>query len=175
MRIRKLFEQIFQRKFSNNTTAQEANQAVSAPASAPVLQNAEGTTLGDIRSELLSQMQNGHLVIPDGITEIPRCCFDGHVYTKRKDAERIVSVFVPGTVRHIGKRAFADCKNLETIILSEGIESIEDNVFTGCEKLREIHLPSSIKKINGETFFNSGLSKPVFSADGKVLVYYPQT
>lgn len=174
MRIKKLFEQIFQRKFSNNTTAQETNQAVSTPASAPVSEYPEGTTLGDIRSELLSQMQNGCFVIPDGVTEIPQCFLDGHAYMREKDADRIVSVFVPGTVRHIGVRAFADCKNLETIILSEGIESIDDNVFTGCEKLKEIHLPASIKKITGWTFYGSGLNKPVFSADGKVLIYYPQ-
>ena len=51
------------------------------------------------------------------------------------DFNQIVTVVVPGTVKHIGERAFADCRNLDTITLSEGLESIGDDAFSDCKKL----------------------------------------
>ena len=85
----------------------------------------------------------------------------------------IVSVTVPGTVKSIQCRAFADCVNLKKITLCEGVEEIDSNVFTGCCNLRSIRLPSSIKKITGWAFWDSGLKEAVFTAWGDTLVFCP--
>lgn len=66
------------------------------------------------------------------------------------------------------------CKNLKRVILEEGIEVIEDTAFTECKELTEIRLPSSLHDVSGDAFSNCGLKAPVFSGDGKVLVWYPQ-
>lgn len=179
MRIRKLFEQIFQRKITNSTAAREENQVVSVQASPTVVTSTtvshptKATTIRDIRSKLLSQIRNGRLVIPEGMSEIPDRLFDGFILGKESGVNRLVSIVVPGTVKSIGVRAFGDCKNLEEVILSEGVEQIESNAFTGCEKLKRLQLPSSIKEIDGRAFIHCGVDEPVFSADGKVLICYP--
>lgn len=126
----------------------------------------------EIRSELLSQIQNGRLVIPDGMSEIPDRLFDV-IMIGKACANRLHLIVIPGTVKSIGERAFGGCHNLEEVILSEGVERIESNVFSGCDKLTRIQLPASIKEIDGRAFINNGINEPVFSADGKVLICYP--
>lgn len=128
-----------------------------------------------VRGNLLRSMRRGRLVIPDGTEEIPSRMFDGFIFSKDGNISRIVTVVIPASVKNIGERAFGDCKNLQEVILAEGVERIASNAFTGCEKLKKVQLPASIKKIDGWAFYRSGLAEPVFSADGKKLVYYPQT
>lgn len=126
-----------------------------------------------VRKKLLCRVRRGRLVIPEGMAEIPNGLFDG--FPHERDIDCLVTVAVPASVRSIGGCAFKCCKNLQKIILAEGVESIGTNAFTDCEKLREVRLPASMKNIDGWAFYGSGLTKPVFSADGKTLVYYPQT
>lgn len=118
------------------------------------------------RDELLETVKEGLLVLPEGMEKIENRMFEG--------CEQIKSVVVPGSVTFIGTRAFAKCQNLKSILLQHGIETIETNVFTDCPRLKNVQLPPSIQKVEGRTFYRSGLNEPVFSADGKVLVYYPQ-
>lgn len=124
----------------------------------------------------------GHLSIPAGTVAIREREFDGSksIYANGKLVRKadgnkhIFSVTIPGSVKSIGIRAFADCENLREIILSEGIERIESNAFTGCKKLRCVKLPSSLKEISGWAFFDSGITEPVFDASGERLIYCPE-
>lgn len=133
----------------------------------------EARPTGELRRCLLRRVQRGRLVIPDGISKLPGGVFD-NTYREKGDSRCLVSVVVPGSVKSIGNRAFAKCENLERITLEEGVEEIGSNVFVGCEKLKSIRLPASIRTIDGWAFQGSGLTEPVFSADGKTLVHYPQ-
>lgn len=83
-------------------------------------------------------------------------------------------VEIPGTVKRIEARAFADCPNLKTVILREGIISIGHNVFTGCKKLESIELPSSVTDIEGWAFYDSGLKEAVFNGAGDRLIFCPK-
>lgn len=135
----------------------------------------ETTPKSVVRSVLLQRIHKGRLVIPDGLSEIPSGLFDGFACGKENDVNQLVAVVIPGSVKSIGHRAFGSCKNLQEVIIAEGVERIGSNAFSGCEKLKKIRLPASVSIIDGWAFFNSGLVEPVFSADGKTLVYYPQT
>lgn len=159
----------FHRKSTTDMTGQASS---SVQESTPSQHIQEQPTLADIRNELISLVQNGRLVIPDGLMMIPDSLFDCSVIGKWS-VKQLHAIVVPGTVKSIGARAFGACSNLEEIVLSEGIERIETNAFTGCVKLRRLQLPASVKEIDGRAFINSGINEPVFSADGKVLVYYP--
>ena len=57
-----------------------------------------------------------HLIIPSGTEQIYPRTYEGNM--------RIRSVIVPESVKTIGMRAFANCKNLTSITLCEGIETI---------------------------------------------------
>ncbi len=138
--------------------------------------NYDNMTYSQIREELLSRVKNGCLRIPRGLTEIPSRMFDRSSCREKADEfDRITSVYIPGTVRHIGERAFAECGNLEKVVLDEGVELIDSHVFTGCKKLARIRVPKSVKGMQGWTFWGSGINEPVLSSDGKKFYYYPET
>ncbi len=127
------------------------------------------------REYLLSCVKRGCLRIPDGITEVPERMFDGFTCREKKEEfAKIVSVHIPGSVKHIGERAFAECENIENVVLEEGVERIDSNVFYGCNKLTEIRIPGSVKEMQGMAFYGSGINKPVLSEDGKTFFYYPK-
>ncbi len=70
-------------------------------------------------------------------------------YTK----STITDVVTPASVRRIESSAFCECRNLKTVFISEGIESV--NGFFGCNSLKRVVLPSSLTKIE-EGAFSSG-------------------
>lgn len=88
---------------------------------------------------------------------------------------KLIDITVPGTVKRICARAFANCENLEHVTLQEGIEAIESNVFTGCRKLRKVVYPDSVKEYQGWTFYDTDLDSPVLNASGTILVYCPNS
>ena len=51
-------------------------------------------------------------------------------------------------------RAFYNCKQLEKVIVSEGITSIEFRAFDSCENLTTVQLPSSLEKIGENAFYD---------------------
>lgn len=118
-------------------------------------------------AELKQTIHQGRLVLPDDLTHIGFGWFSNW--------EELEEVIIPGSVKAIDSRAFAGCTNLQSVVLQEGVETLDTNVFNGCTKLRRVQLPKSIFGINGWTFFHSGLTEPLFSHDGRTLIYYPQT
>ena len=110
----------------------------------------------------------GRAVIPKGTTEITPWTFDRN--------KSLRSIFVPGSVKKIGDRAFANCVNLKTVHLEEGLETIGGNAFTGCSGLTELTLPDSIRELDGWAFYHfTGLQKPAYNRSKTILYCYPCT
>lgn len=59
---------------------------------------------------------------------------------------------VPSTVKRIGASSFSECRELTSVVISEGVTVIEDHAFQNCRALKEISLPSTLKEI-GELAF----------------------
>lgn len=55
-------------------------------------------------------------------------------------------------VKEIDDRTFADCTDLETVVIPESVECIGRKAFSGCKSLREINLPKSLREIKAEAF-----------------------
>ena len=77
----------------------------------------------------------------------------------------------------IGKRAFYDCENLESITICEGVSSIGEKAFDSCRGLTGITLPESLTSI-GNYAFNScdgltsvNIPKGVTHIGDKVFAY----
>ena len=87
-----------------------------------------------------------HLVLPEGITQIPLLAF--------YNCESITSVTIPSSVTSIGACAFQDCFNLENISFSgdSQLNYIDDCAFEGCSKLDTIILPRKVSFINPWAF-----------------------
>lgn len=94
---------------------------------------------------VLGVMPESELVIPEGVTEISPNAFEGQVNLKK--------ITVPSSIKVIGKRAFANCANLEEIVFADGAApTFGDAVFSGCVSLKEIELPNSITYISNYMF-----------------------
>ena len=75
-------------------------------------------------------------------------------------ALNIKSVIIPKTVRDIGDACFRDSA-VESVVLPEGLYSINTRTFDGCKNLKEIALPSSIRHIEFGAFACSGIQSIV--------------
>lgn len=77
------------------------------------------------------------------VTAIGKCCFEDNLTIKE--------AVLPDTIRIIDYKAFANCKNLETINFPDNLETIGDYAFTTCHSLKSIDL-KNVKKLDECSF-----------------------
>ena len=114
---------------------------------------------------MLCSSLHGEVKIPDAATYLGRGIFEGcDSITSVEISENLnslpssmffscdglTSITIPSNVKIIGSNCFAGC-NLDTLVISEGVEEIGNNAFDDCG-LKEINLPSSIKVIGNNAF-----------------------
>ena len=83
----------------------------------------------------------------------------------------IKSVVIPGTVKCIGYGAFEGCETLESITISEGVESIEPFSFRRCVSVQSVNIPRSVSYMGICAFEDCTLNfdgKPPV-ADGRIF------
>ena len=111
-----------------------------------------------------SQIQK--IVIGDGVTSIGACAFwNCSVYSVEISStvtsignsafrdSSIISVSIPSSVKTISDSAFQGCKNLSSVTMAEGLETIRQNAFCACTSLTSIALPASIVEVGSAAFF----------------------
>lgn len=64
----------------------------------------------------------------------------------------IVSVIIPEGYDSIGDNAFLGCENLEKVVLPSSLERIGKSAFANCKKLKEMIIPDTVKKIGMKCF-----------------------
>lgn len=52
----------------------------------------------------------------------------------------------------IGKEAFCNCRNIESLVIPHSVKRIDDNAFDGCEKLIKVTVLYGTEKIGDEAF-----------------------
>ena len=87
----------------------------------------------------------GNLVIPEGVTELPRWCFR---HTK------FSSVTLPSTLKVVGEGAFsAPQRSLSSpVVFPEGLVLIKSEAFYGHSNIESIDLPSTLQVIQSKAF-----------------------
>lgn len=79
----------------------------------------------------------------EGVVTIPESCFRG---------THLKKITLPDTVKKISTAAFSDCSNLQTIVLNEGLETIESSAFSMLPSLVELTVPSTVTSISEYSF-----------------------
>lgn len=95
----------------------------------------------------------GDVVIPDKIYDRPVTSMESYTPFGNVKAT-LKSITFPSTMKNIPINICYDFKNLETIILPEGIEEIESWAFGNCSNLKNVSLPSTIKTLHSSSFAN---------------------
>lgn len=71
-----------------------------------------------------------------------------HAYYKNKT---INTIDIPGNINEVGQFSFAR-SNIESLVISQGVELIDYGAFYHCDNLEKISLPDSIKNIEPKAF-----------------------
>lgn len=61
-------------------------------------------------------------------------------------------ITIPGGVTTIGQQAFSGCDSMTTLILSEGVQTIESGAFVSCPLLQAVTIPSTVTSLANDAF-----------------------
>jgi hypothetical protein len=59
---------------------------------------------------------------------------------------------LPTYIKAISGSAFAECENIEEIVMQDGVEEIGKGAFWNCHSLRSVLIPASVKKVGKDAF-----------------------
>lgn len=84
------------------------------------------------------------LVIPDNVTSIGNCAFQG--------GSGFTSIAIPDSVTSIGRSAFSGCSGLTNITIPNSVTSIDSGTFYNCSGLTNVTIGNSVKSIGYNAF-----------------------
>ena len=76
------------------------------------------------------------------------------------------SVIVPDGVVQIGSYAFMDCKSLSYVKLPESLTEISEGMFSGCTNLSRLEIKNKIKQVGNKAFWGCAALDYVKFSDG---------
>lgn len=68
------------------------------------------------------------------------------------DSANLETVMIPSTLEFVGERAFQNCTSIVKIELPAGVTEIEDWAFSGCAKLESVSLAEGLTTLGHEVF-----------------------
>ena len=80
------------------------------------------------------------------------------------------TIQIPGSVRIIGIRAFAQCPSLKTVVIEEGVTTLDKCCFGGCNALEEILLPESLEIVDDCAFASCDRLKEIAFGSGLLSI-----
>lgn len=78
---------------------------------------------------------------------------DGICQFEFSDCNALKKIILPSSLKSIGRYAFKDCTNLQSVEFSSDSIDMENSVFCGCTRLYEVKLPEKLVKIPNSTFY----------------------
>lgn len=124
-----------------------------------IIQEADGVTAYGTVSVASAEFDDysGHIIIPSAVKETDEnysdsykvIAIDNEAFAETKE---LISIILPASLETIGEKAFW-CSGLERITIPMGkLTEIGRSIFSGCWSLKTIELPSTIKKIGDDAF-----------------------
>ena len=87
---------------------------------------------------------DGDVIIPDGVTSIGDCAFEG--------CSNLTSITISNSVKSIGNWAFYKCRRLTSITIPDSVTSVGAWAFSECSSLTSIAIPDSVTSIGDDAF-----------------------
>lgn len=83
----------------------------------------------------------------------------------KKLFQKLGDIQLPEGITAIGENAFAECKTLTSVVISDTVREIGDGAFSGCVALTSVTLPNQVSNM-GEGVFDGCLSLRSFRFSG---------
>ena len=93
----------------------------------------------------------GAMAIPSFIDGVPVVEIGRKAFAQ---CEGVSSVVIPDSVEVVGEEAFYDCSGLEELRLGAGIKKIENGAFGACGSLKSVVIPDSVEVVGEGAFKN---------------------
>lgn len=84
---------------------------------------------------------------------------------------RLQTLCLPHTLRHIGSRAFRECEQLIVADIPDEVTSMDNMVFWGCARLSEVHISKGLTSIPSSCFSKTGLLNVVIPEGVRSIGY----
>ena len=91
----------------------------------------------------------------------------GYAFAYNSNVETIV---LSSSVKTLNDRAFRDT-SASTVVLNEGLENISYQAFRNALNVKEVVIPSTVKTISKEAFQNSGVTSLIIPANVETIEY----
>ena len=112
---------------------------------------------------------SGKVTIPSKIGEYPVVSIGINAF---KGNDKIISVVIPEGVKSIQNCAFMECKQLTSVSLPSTVKSIGYGAFRECRKLKDIKLPAALEVIESHAFeWDVGLTEITIPGSVKEVDY----
>ena len=92
-----------------------------------------------------------NLVLPSQINNVPVTTLKSQSF---KSSVSLKSVVIPNGILSIENLAFSNCSNLESVSLPSSLISIGDNCFSECSSIKTMNIPDSVQTIGFGSFKN---------------------
>lgn len=89
-----------------------------------------------------------------------------------EDKDKLKKIIVKKGITDIGEISdglFSECRNLETLILPDGLKAIGSDAFGDCHKLKNVTLPDSVENLGSEAFARTPWIKDQADQNGFVI------
>ena len=90
-----------------------------------------------------------------GIKELELLCSDPQLGQGAFISIDAAELTIPANLKTVGYMMFANSKELETVIIEDGVEKIEKQAFDSCDKLTSVTIPASVTEIGEKAFKKS--------------------
>ena len=96
----------------------------------------------------IGDCQDVELVLPSAVDGVPVVA----VGMNALSATNITSVAIPASIERLEARAFADCANLASVTMQEGVKYVGMYAFANCTSLETIAIPNSVTETDQGVF-----------------------
>ena len=119
-------------------------------------------------SEYIGDDNAAEVIVPATLENLPVYVVDSNVFDKSgvksiifedgiftihsRFSPTLESVTLPATLDFVGYGTFENCYKLKTVIIPEGIDSIQPKAFMHCGSLTEITIPSTVRSLSNNIF-----------------------
>ena len=108
-----------------------------------------------------------NVTIPSRIEDKPVTVIGKRAFTQSKDVETVI---IPDSVTTIGDAVFTSCGKLKKVTIADSVTEIGGNVFSGCESLEELTLPDSVTVIGEKICYKCVSLKEVKLSENLTII-----